>query len=135
MTRLLRAAALSVALIACSGSTEPTEAALLGCHVLAASQLTNGAEARSGLVRITRRDVQVISDLGQVTTAGYDRGTWSLEDNGELRLNFGGGFVGVTYTFTERDGRVWSGDVELTALRFLAVKRAAAGSRRDRSRA
>jgi hypothetical protein len=111
MTRLLSTAVLSMALTACSGSTEPTEAALLGCHVLAASPLTNGAPARSAFVRITRQDVQVIGDVGQAPTAGSDRGTWSLEDE-ELRLIFGGGFVGVTFTFDERNRLVWSGEVE-----------------------
>jgi hypothetical protein len=111
MTRLLRAAALTLVLTACSTSTEPNDAAVVGCHVLAASRLSNGAPARSALVRITSHDVQVFGDVGQATTAGDDRGTWTLAD-GELQLVFGGGFVGVTYTFTEWNRRAWSGDVE-----------------------
>ena len=101
-----------LALVACSDSTRPTEAELVGCHVLAASELTNGAPARSALVRVTSEDVRVLGDVSQATTAGYDRGTWSLEDGQELRLWFGGGFVGVTYTFTAFHGGAWFGDVE-----------------------
>ena len=111
MTRLLAAAALSMALTACSNLTEPTKVAVVGCHVLATSRLSNGAPARSALVRITPHDVQVIGDVAEATTAGYDRGTWRLED-GELQLIFGGGFIGVTYTFTQWNRRAWSGEVE-----------------------
>ena len=111
MTRLQAVAALSVALTACSSSTKPMEAAVVGCHILASSPLTNGAPARSAFVRITPQSVQVIGDVGDAPTAGNDHGSWTLED-GELQLAFGGGFVGVTYKFTEWSGRTWSGDVE-----------------------
>lgn len=106
------AVACLLAVVACSDSTGPTEAGLVGCHLLAASELTNGAPARSALVRVTAADIQVISDVSQATTAGYDRGVWSLEDGGELQLSFGGGFVGVTYTFTVYHRGAWLGDVE-----------------------
>lgn len=111
MRRPLAAACL-LALAACSDSTSPSEAELLGCHVLAASELTNGAPARSALVRITPADIRVLGDVSQATTAGYDRGSWSLEDGRELRLSFGSGFVGVIYTFTAFHRGAWIGDVE-----------------------
>lgn len=101
-----------LALVACSDSTRPSEAGLLGCHVLAASELTNGAPARTALVRVTPEEIQVIGDVSQATTAGYDRGAWSLEGGRDLRLSFGSGFVGVTYTFTVFHRGAWFGDVE-----------------------
>lgn len=112
MRRLLSIPALSLALSACSDSTEPSEAGLLGCHVLAASELSNGAPARRALVRMDRENVQVIGDVTKATTAGYESGSWSLEDGPALRFAFGSGFVGVTYTFTAFIRGEWYGEVE-----------------------
>lgn len=102
---------LIIALVAlgCRDATAPA-AALIGCHVLSTSELTNGSPAASSIIRFRSDRVVRVTSGAPVQTSGLNEGSWSLQDD-TLRMSFGGGFVGVNYTLT----RVVPGSVEYAA--------------------
>jgi hypothetical protein len=102
---------LAFAVSACGDATGPANDGLIGCHVLSTSPLTNGSPAATATLRFTPDSVERLQSSSGTPTSGLNRGTWLLEDDQTLKMWFGGGFVGMTYTFSTRfDGR-WFGKV------------------------